>query len=268
MVADQEEEDANVAEMKEARAAKSKKGRAAWANRVAAYCEAHGQYMEFQRVIIELGPYDNLVDLLHGIDINLPEKIMKFSFHDPVLLDSNPDLREQVAAFYTYIGCSLDLRPKGERERARKWFHDSVWHYDFVLGQNKLSFGLDMNILILALICYGTAELAADTLAASGSRWDCRRLATAASQGWQEAPSPCPAAGPADGNPAAALLSACVQGQIHIHRLVSLRSYAEVAQAHNEKWESDSQAYKDARACRAYWAGMLPSVCFCAWVRE
>ena len=97
--------------------------------------------MEYQRIILALGLLANLVDLLHGIDINLPEKIMKFSFHDPVLLDSDPDLREHIAAFYAHIGCALDLRPKGERERARKWFRRSVWHYDFVLGQNILVLG-------------------------------------------------------------------------------------------------------------------------------
>ena len=109
--------------------------------------------------------------MLHGIDINLPEKVMKFSFHDPVLLDSDPDLRPQIAAFYAHIGCSLDLREKGERDANRKWFHGSVWHYDFVLGQNKLSLGLDMNILILALICVGssTPTAAADSTAAKGS---------------------------------------------------------------------------------------------------
>eukprot|EP00966_Prymnesium_polylepis_P126196 2918294-Prymnesium_polylepis.1 len=82
-VTDQAEQDDNVAEMEEARAMKSKKGRAAWAARVKQHCEAHQQYMEFQKVILSLGSLDNLVDLLHGLDINLPEKIMKFAFHDP-----------------------------------------------------------------------------------------------------------------------------------------------------------------------------------------
>eukprot|EP00966_Prymnesium_polylepis_P016515 380809-Prymnesium_polylepis.1 len=79
--------------------------------------------MEFQRTILQFGPLDNVVDMLHGIDINLPEKIMKFSFHDPVLLDTDPDLRKQIDTFYAHIGCSLDLQPKGERDANRKWFH-------------------------------------------------------------------------------------------------------------------------------------------------
>ena len=34
-------------------------------------------------------------------------------------------------------------------------------------------------------------------------------------------------------------------------------AYAQVAMAHNEKWTSTTQEYKDERARRAYWAGTL-----------
>ena len=227
------------------------------ARRVKTHCEAHDQYMEFQRTILTLGPYQNLVDLLHGLDINLPEKLMKFSFHDPVLLDSDPDLREQIATFYAHIGCSLDLRPIAERDRARKWFHGSVWHYDFVLAQNRLSFGLDMNVLVLALICFGT-NVRKDTAPADVGNAgvildDIPEYAASKKRTRNELPKPPPP--PPD--PLLVIMQPLFgQNTSKVRSIFTAwTAYAAVASAHNEKWTSSTQEYLDARARRAYWAG-------------
>ena len=249
-VQSQTEENDNIDEMKEVRAMKSRKGRAAWAKRVKLHCEAHDEYMEYQRIILALGPLQNLVDLLHGIDINLPEKVMKFSYHDPVLLDSDPDLRVRIAAFYAVIGCSLDLQEKGDRDPKRKWFHGAVWHYDFVLGQNKLSLGLDLNVLVLALICYGSAVAGSDDMGSAGAVVD-DLPAASGKRKRAAAPEPPPP------DPLLAILRPLFgQNAVKVKSIFAAwTAYAEVASAHNEKWTSTTQEYRDERARRAYWAG-------------
>ena len=94
-----------------------------------------------------------IADLLHMLDLNLPKVGMKYSLFDPKIL--TPDMREAIGDFLSEIGCSLDIRDKENRDNNKKWFHGSVWHYDFVLGANKKSFGLHVNIFQLCLIVYG-----------------------------------------------------------------------------------------------------------------
>ena len=38
---------------------------------------------------------------------------------------------------------------------AMRRFHGAVWHYDFVMGANRKSYGLDINILICCIIVFG-----------------------------------------------------------------------------------------------------------------
>ena len=75
-----------------------------------------------------------------------------------MLLEAQPDTRAELSAFYSFIGCPLDMRSAKEKSGGgggKTWWHGAVWHYDFVLGANGKSFGLDLNILILCLIVYG-----------------------------------------------------------------------------------------------------------------
>ena len=75
-----------------------------------------------------------------------PQRIANSSFHDPVVFASNPELKHSLTAYYTFIGCPYDLN--GDKD----WWHGSVFHYDFVMGANRKSPGLDMNILICCLM--------------------------------------------------------------------------------------------------------------------
>ena len=77
-------------------------------------------------------PKDNVGDFLHGMDINLPEKMFYFSVHDPVILAETPDLKSLLTAFYTAIDCPLDLTK--DVGGGRRWFHGAAWRYDFVMG--------------------------------------------------------------------------------------------------------------------------------------
>ena len=165
-------------------------------------------------------------------------------------MDSDPDLRVRIAAFYAVIGCSLDLQEKGDRDPKRKWFHGAVWHYDFVLGQNKLSLGLDLNVLVLALICYGSAVAGSDDMGSAGAVVD-DLPAASGKRKRAAAPEPPPP------DPLLAILRPLFgQNAVKVKSIFAAwTAYAEVASAHNEKWTSTTQEYRDERARRAYWAG-------------
>ena len=95
----------------------------------------------------------NIVDLLHALDLNVPKVAMKYTILDPPILTD--DLRLVIGDFLSEIGCPLDVRDKENRDPNKKWFHGSVWHYDFVRGANKKSYGLHVNIFQLCLLVYG-----------------------------------------------------------------------------------------------------------------
>jgi hypothetical protein len=129
----------------------TKKGKKATADRVAGFCTAHDQYMEYQKPVLNFLPKDCLADLLHADDINIPQRGCKFSFHDPALFAERPDLPHALTAYYNFIHCPFNLL--GDKS----WWHGAVWRYDFVDGANKKSPGLDINILACCLIAFGEA---------------------------------------------------------------------------------------------------------------
>lgn len=136
---------------------KTAKGKAALAAYIAAHADLHGQQRPFEPPVCKLEPMTHLiVDLLHGLDLNIPKVALKYSCMDPAIL--TPDMREALGDFYSTIGCPLDVREKEQRDASKKWFHGSVWHYDFVLGANRKSFGFQ-----LCLIVYGVASPVATT---------------------------------------------------------------------------------------------------------
>jgi len=150
------------AELAALKANKTVAGKKAYAAAIAAHADVHGQQRPFEPPVTDFEPMEDLVvDLLHAMDLNIPKVCMKYSVLDPAIL--TPDMREGIADFFSEIGCSLDIREKGERDRSRKWFHGSVWHYDFVLGANRKSLGLYGNIFQMCLIVYGSAPAAATT---------------------------------------------------------------------------------------------------------
>ena len=147
---------------------KSKAGKAALAKTIKAHCEFHDQTKEFECVIFpSLHPRNNIVDYLHSLDLQLAQRLCKFSWMDPVVLNDRPELRDQLSAVLIAIDCALDMREKEVRDNNRKWFHGAVWHYDFVMGANKKSFGLDGNMLLLCLVCFGTVGTQAAAEAAA-----------------------------------------------------------------------------------------------------
>ena len=104
----------------------------------------------------ELSPLQNIIDYLHMLDINLCARMIMFSWRDAQLYVQNPALAELQSKALHSIGCPLDLRADGDRNK--KWFHGAVWHYDFVLGCSDKSLGLDGNMLLLLLLTFGGAD--------------------------------------------------------------------------------------------------------------
>ena len=107
---------------------------------------------------------------------------MKYSLLDPCILTL--DMRNECADFFSEIGCPLDVREKEHCDNSKKWFHGAVWHYHFVMGANKKSYGLHRNTFQLALIVYGVdrsaaaAPTAAPAAAAVGSKRKAVRSST------------------------------------------------------------------------------------------
>ena len=155
-VANEDEQVENMLQHAALVADKSKAGKAKLARTVKGHCEQHDQTKEFECVIFpSLHPRNNIVDYLHSLDLQLAQRLSKFSWMDPVVLADRPELRDQISAVLLFIDCALDIRVKEVRDNTRKWFHGAVWHYDFVMGANKRSFGLDGNMLLLCLVCFG-----------------------------------------------------------------------------------------------------------------
>ena len=78
-----EEQETNILAMKAAMRDKTEKGKKEWAARVATHCDKHEHVMEFNIQILNVHPRDNVVDLLHGNDINIPQRLCKFGHEDP-----------------------------------------------------------------------------------------------------------------------------------------------------------------------------------------
>ena len=148
---------------------KSVAGKAALAKYIAEHADLHGQQRPLEPPVTIFEPMRSLiVDLLHRLDLNIPKVALKYSCMDPAVL--TPDMREALGDFFSLIGCPLDVREKADRDASKKWFHGSVWHYDFVLGANRKSFGLYGNIFQLCLLVYGVSSPVASVAAAGTSR--------------------------------------------------------------------------------------------------
>ena len=87
------------------------------------------------------------------------------------------DQRTLLGEFFSEIGCPIDVKDKaGGRDPNKKWFHGSVWHYDFVKGANRKSYGLHANVFQLCLIVYGIDTTTPATPAAGRLRSPDRRM--------------------------------------------------------------------------------------------
>ena len=140
---------------------KTVNGKKAYTKAIAIHCDLHGQQMPYQRPVTDIPTKRSILDLLHALDLNLPKVDMKYTILDPVVLD--PDMRMQLGDFFSEIGCPIDVQDKEKRDNNRKWFHGSVWHYDFVRGANKKSYSLHVNVFQLCLIVYGVHDSTATT---------------------------------------------------------------------------------------------------------
>ena len=260
------------------RANKSIAGTKAWAARVAAFCPAHDETMEFQRPIFTNHPRDNIVDLLHMMDIDLGAKHLNFSTHDPVIFGENPELKHALTAYYTFIGCPFDLL--GEKS----WWHGSVWCYDICMGANKESPGFDVNILVQCLICFGVAPATPAADADADADMDTPPPADlivddlsddepAPAQKKKAVKAAKPSKKQKKKDKAAANVNAAAEAPddrlqvllVHLfgHNSNKVRAifeaatgYAELFKATSEKWTEASVAYKEKRALAIYRAGL------------
>jgi hypothetical protein len=62
---------------------------------------------------------DNLFDLLHGLILNLGERLAKYSWMDAVLYKEDDSLRETQSNVLLLIRCPLDLRADGDGSMVR-----------------------------------------------------------------------------------------------------------------------------------------------------
>jgi hypothetical protein len=194
--------------------------------------------------ILDIPSRNKVVDFLHGIDINIPDRIKKFSTHDPVLFGERPELQDMLTAFYFYIGCPFDL--KGEKS----WWHGSVWHYDICMGVAPKSPGLDIFVLAVCLICFGVATPPEDTTPPANAVVD--DLAGIRPRRAR----PQPPAKPAD-MLTTILITLFGKDAEKVRGIFETwTGYAQMLGAVNDKWESDLEAYKHERAVQLYWASL------------
>ena len=244
-VGSEAEQDANIAVALAMRSVKTKAGKVAWAARVKVFCEAHEECMEFESAVLDVDPSDNIVDLLHAIHINIPNRIANFSFHDAVNFAADPELKHALNAYYMFINCPFDLN--GDKT----WWHGAMWCYNFVKGANKESPGLDINILMCCLIVFGTDSKSAagkDTAKAPAVVDDLPCSSAPKKKKAKKAPL----------DPLMQILKPLFGSNAEKVRSIfeSWTSYAEVFMAIHDKWESSSTEYKEERASRLYRAGI------------
>ena len=245
-VGSEEEQDSNITTALAMRGVKTKAGKAAWAARVKDHCEAHEDVMEFETAVLDVHPRDNIVDMLHAMHINIPNRIASFSFHDQVNFALDPELKHALTAYYTFIKCPFDLN--GDKT----WWHGAAWCYDFVMGVSKDSPGLDMNILICCLIVFGTSpkpNADAKPVAKAPTKTVINDLPGRSAPKAKKA-KPL--------TPLMQLLKPLFGSNAEKVQAIfeSWTAYAEVFMAVQDKWESSSTEYKEERASRLYRAGI------------
>ena len=213
-------------------------GKKATAARVKVHCEAHDDVMEYQTRIIRIHMENNIVDLLHAMDINIPQRLLKFSCHDKVLFGENKRVSTALKSYYDFIGCPFD--PSGDKS----WWHGSVWHYDIVLGTAPKSPGLDVFICTICLICYGVA----------GSNCDAAETTVVDDLGDDSGVH-------AQATPDDALQT--ILRSYFGHNSTTVRAifesfvaYAELFDSVNASWAATTTAYKETRATATYRAGV------------
>ena len=248
-VGSEEEQDENIITALAMRGVKTKAGKKAWAARVKVFCEAHDEHMEFESAILNIHPRDNIVDMLHAIHINIPDRIASFSFHDEVNFAEDPELKHALTAYYTSIDCPFDML--GDKS----WWHGSIWCYDFVMGCSKKSPGLDINILVCCLIVFGTNSAGETPKVANTSK---PANAVINDLPGSFAPRKIKSKAKAPPDPLLQQLKPLFGSNAEKVRAIfeSWTSYAEVFMAIHAKWESSSTEYKEERASRLYRAGI------------
>ena len=117
------------------------------------------------------------------------------------------------------------------------------------MGANRKSYGLDVNVLIMCLICFGVKEgeqAAPHTSAAAGIVNDLPSKRPAAKK--KSAAKP---------DPVMEILTALFgQNKTKVHAILTTsNAYAALFTTHAEKWEQDTTEYKQDRALQAYWGG-------------
>ena len=213
-------------------------GKKATAARVKVHCEAHDDVMEFQTRILHILVENNIVDLLHAMDINIPQRLLKFSCHDKVLFGENKRVSPALTAYYEFIGCPFD--PSGDKS----WWHGAVWHYDIVLGTAPKSPGLDVFILTICLICYGVPRTQGD---AAGTTVEDDLGDEPAAQ-TQSAPD----------DELQTILRLYFGHNSSTVRTIfeSFVAYAKLYESVNNPWTASTTEYKETRAAATYWAGL------------
>ena len=243
-VATEEEQQQRIASAAALSLDKSPAGVKATAARVKVHCEAHDEVMEYQSIILSVEAINNIIDLLHAMDINIPQRILKFCCHDKVLWSEKKGVSSALKAYYDFIGCPFD--PAGDQA----WWHGAVWHYDIVLGASPRSPGLDVFILSTCLICYGVNTGVHGKASSSKATAVVDDLDDNVSRKKQK-----PQAGDdALGTILRRLFGHNAQNVRKIFE--SWTAYADCFQAVNNPWTHTSTTYNEERGRDLYWAGL------------
>ena len=123
---------------------RSEEGKTAVSKRAEAYSRLHpsGQ-AEHEPPILDINMDKVIVDPLHCLFLNLPKTLWKYSFGDRMTNSQ----REEVAEYLHEIGCSLDIRAKGDgRDADRKWFTGAIFQRFVEGGSDETVGGLKRNI--------------------------------------------------------------------------------------------------------------------------
>ena len=151
---------ASVHKVQSPRSDKSEEGKKAATKRAESFSRLHPQgQAEHEPPILDIDMDKVIIDPLHCLFLNLPKTLWKHCFGDRMTNGQ----REEVAQYLSEIGCSLDIRAKGDgRDADRKWFAGAILQRFVEGGSDESVGGLIQNIQKIVDIIFRTTTTAPD----------------------------------------------------------------------------------------------------------